>query len=67
MAEHYVKLKMCSGEGNSGRHNDQETAINAMKVSIVWRQKNLGETWSKVTNTKWASTNGHTMEVLPYE
>lgn len=67
MSKYYVKLKTHSGQGNSYGHPDKQTAIDAMKVSIVWRQKNLGEKWSKTSETKWASTEGHTLEVLEYE
>jgi hypothetical protein len=63
----YVKLTMCSGQGNSYMHATEDEAVEAMLISVDWRQNNLKEKWRSTSKTKWASTDGHTLEVLKDE
>jgi hypothetical protein len=61
--KYYVKLTMCDGSGSAGPYRSEEDAHSAMMVSVNWRQKNCNETWRSTSKLKWASTNGHTLEI----
>lgn len=64
---YFVVLTMCDGKGNAGPYSKKDDAIDAMMVSVAWRQKNCNEDWRKTDALKWASTNGHTLEVVEDE
>lgn len=64
MPKYYVLLKLCDGEAGVGPFKDAEEARQSLLRSAAYREKHNCETWRSTSHLKWASTNGHTLEVI---
>lgn len=64
MPSYWVELNLCGDKARSGPEATEEGARDRLLRIAVNRLSVHGEIWRSTSHLKWASTNGHTLEVI---